>query len=235
MSTWHNQAEVGDIAESVLLPGDPLRAKFIAEKYLQDAKCFNTIRCAYGYTGYYKGKRVSVMATGMGIPSIGIYSYELYNVYHCKNLIRIGTAGAMQEGMELGDIIMAIGACTDSNYASQFELPGTLAATCDYELLKKATEAADRLGYRYHVGNVACSDVLYRDEKVWKAWAKVGTIGSEMESYGLYCNALAFGGKALAIFTNTISMITGEEISQNDAEKNLTHMIEVALEAAIAD
>ena len=235
MSTWHNQAEVGDIAESVLLPGDPLRAKFIAERYLENAQCFNTIRCAYGYTGYYKGKRVSVMATGMGIPSIGIYSYELYNVYKCKNLIRIGTSGGMQPGIELGDIIMAIGACTDSNYASQYELPGQLAATCDFGLLKKATEAAERLGYRYHVGNVSCSDVLYRDDKVWRAWAKMGTIGSEMESYGLYCNALACGGKALAIFTNTINMETGEEISQNDAEKNLTHMIEVALETAIAD
>ena len=223
MATWHNKADLKDIAETVLLPGDPLRAKYIAENYLDDYVQFNDIRCAYGYTGYYKGKRISVLATGMGIPSIGIYTYELINDYKCKNLIRIGTSGGMQKGIELGDIIIAIGAHTDSNYADQFELPGIMCATASYELLNKCVETAKKLKIPYHVGNVACSDVLYRDDKVWKAWATVGTIGSEMESYGLYCNALRYGAKALAIFTNTIQMDSKEEISQNDAEKSKAH------------
>lgn len=233
MTTWHNNAELNDIAETVLLPGDPLRAKYIAENYLEDAVCFNHLRCMFGYTGTYKGKRISVMATGMGIPSIGIYSYELINDYHCKNLIRIGTAGSMQKSVKLGDIVMALGSCTDSNYASQFELPGQLAATCNYELLNTAVETAKEHQIRYHVGNVACSDVLYRQEKVWRAWQSIGTLASEMESYGLYCNALKYGAKALAMFTITCNLETKEDINPNDAEANMKSMIELALETAI--
>lgn len=233
MGTWHNNAEINEIAETVLLPGDPLRAKYIAEHYLEDAVCFNHVRCMFGFTGYYKGKRVSVMATGMGIPSIGIYTYELINEYHCKNLIRIGTAGSMQPQVQLGDIVMAMGSCTDSNYAYQFELPGQLAATCDFDLLEKTVETAKEKQLRYHVGNVACSDVLYRQEKIWKSWQSISTLASEMESYGLYCNALKYRAKALAIFTITCDLETREDINPNDAENNMKTMIELALETAI--
>lgn len=233
MATWHNKAEIGEIAQTVLLPGDPLRAKYIAETYFENYKQFNDYRLMYGYTGYYKGKRLSVMATGMGIPSMGIYSYELINEYKCKNLIRIGTAGGMQESVRVNDVVLALGACTDSNYAYQFELPGNIAATCDYNLLKIAQETAEEMNINVHIGNVYSSDVLYRQEKVWKSWQSINTLASEMETYGLYCNGLKYKANTLAILAVTVNLETKEEVSQNEIEKNLDKMIQLALESAI--
>ena len=234
MATWHNKADLGQISETVLLPGDPLRAKYIADKYLKDAVLFNDYRLTYGYSGYYKDKWISVMATGMGIPSMGIYSYELINEYHCKNLIRIGTCGSMQKEVNVGDIVLALACCTDSNYAYQFELPGQIAASCSYKLLKTVSGSADMMNLNYHVGNVFSSDVLYRKDKVWQSWQSVNTLASEMESYGLYTNALKGKVNALAILTVTCDLAKIQpELSQNEREKNLDDMIRLALESAI--
>ncbi|MGN1399705.1 MAG: purine-nucleoside phosphorylase [Erysipelotrichaceae bacterium] len=234
MATWHNKASEDQISETILLPGDPLRAKYIADKYLTDPICFNDYRLMYGYSGFYQGKWISVMATGMGIPSMGIYSYELINNYHCKNLIRIGTAGSMQDEVNVGDIVLALASCTDSNYAYQFELPGQLAASCSYQLLKTVSETADEMQLKYHVGNVYSSDVLYRKDKIWQSWQSVNTLASEMESYGLYCNALKGKVNALTILTITCDLQKRQpELSQNDIETNLDAMIRLALESAI--
>ena len=232
MATPHNSAEKGQIAKSVLLPGDPLRAKFIAENFLTDPVEFNSVRGILGYTGTYNGREVSVMATGMGCPSIGIYSYELIHFYDVENLIRIGSCGALQEDLKLGDIVMAQGACTDSNYASQYRLPGQFCATADFGLLLRAKEAADRHNCRYRVGVVNCSDVFYREDDTWKAWAKMGVLASEMESFALYCNAAAGKAKALAMFTVSDSLVTGEEMSSYDRQTSFTSMMTVALETA---
>ena len=234
MSTPHNNAEKGDIAKTVLLPGDPLRAKFIAENFLENPVQFNSVRNILGFTGGYQGVKVSVMATGMGIPSIGIYSYELIHFYDVKNLIRIGSCGALQPELKLGDIVMAQGACTDSNYASQYNLPGTYSAIADFDLLIKAKEAVDRHGYRYAVGNVSCTDVFYREDNPDKAWAKMGVLASEMESYALYCNAAAGKARALSMFTVSDSLVTGEAMSAYDRQTSFTNMMTVALETAVA-
>jgi purine-nucleoside phosphorylase len=234
MATPHNSAEKGDIAKTVLLPGDPLRAKFIAENFLENPVQFNSVRNILGFTGGYQGVKVSVMATGMGIPSIGIYSYELIHFYDVKNLIRIGSCGALQPELKLGDIVMAQGACTDSNYASQYNLPGTYSAIADFDLLIKAKEAADRHGYRYAVGNVSCTDVFYREDNPDKAWAKMGVLASEMESYALYCNAAAGKARALSMFTVSDSLVTGEAMSAYDRQTSFTNMMTVALETAVA-
>ena len=234
MSTPHNNAEKGDIAKTVLLPGDPLRAKFIAENFLENPVQFNSVRNILGFTGGYQGVKVSVMATGMGIPSIGIYSYELIHFYDVKNLIRIGSCGALQPELKLGDIVMAQGACTDSNYASQYNLPGTYSAIADFDLLIKVKEAADRHGYRYAVGNVSCTDVFYREDNPDKAWAKMGVLASEMESYALYCNAAAGKARALSMFTVSDSLVTGEAMSAYDRQTSFTNMMTVALETAVA-
>ena len=234
MSTPHNNAEKGDIAKTVLLPGDPLRAKFIAENFLENPVQFNSVRNILGFTGGSQGVKVSVMATGMGIPSIGIYSYELIHFYDVKNLIRIGSCGALQPELKLGDIVMAQGACTDSNYASQYNLPGTYSAIADFDLLIKAKEAADRHGYRYAVGNVSCTDVFYREDNPDKAWAKMGVLASEMESYALYCNAAAGKARALSMFTVSDSLVTGEAMSAYDRQTSFTNMMTVALETAVA-
>ena len=232
MATPHNSAEKGQIAKSVLLPGDPLRAKFIAENFLTDPVQFNSVRGIFGYTGTYRGKPVSVMATGMGCPSIGIYTYELIHFYDVENLIRVGSCGAMQPDLKLGDIVMAMGSCTDSNYASQYNLPGQFCATASFGLLLKAKESADRHGYRYQIGTVNCSDVFYGDNDSWKEWAKMGVLACEMESFALYCNAAAGKAKALAMFTVSDSLVTGEEMSAMDRQTSLTNMMEVALETA---
>ena len=234
MSTPHNNAEKGDIAKTVLLPGDPLRAKFIAENFLENPVQFNSVRNILGFTGGYQGVKISVMATGMGIPSIGIYSYELIHFYDVQNLIRIGSCGALQPELKLGDIVMAQGACTDSNYASQYNLPGTYSAIADFDLLIKAKEAADRHGYRYAVGNVSCTDVFYREDNPDKAWAKMGVLASEMESYALYCNAAAGKARALSMFTVSDSLVTGEAMSAYDRQTSFTNMMTVALETAVA-
>ncbi len=232
MATPHNSAEKGQIAKSVLLPGDPLRAKFIAENFLTDPVQFNSVRGIYGYTGTYNGKPVSVMATGMGCPSMGIYSYELIHFYDVENLIRIGSCGAIQPDLKLGDIVMAQGSCTDTNYAKQYNLPGTFSAIADFGLLMKAKEAAQRHGFRYQVGNVNCTDVFYREEDPWKKWASMGVLASEMESYALYCNAAAGKAKALAMFTVSDSLVTGEAMPAMERQNSFTNMMTVALETA---
>lgn len=232
MSTPHNSAQPGDIAETVLLPGDPLRAKFIADHFLEDPVQFNTVRNMLGYTGTYHGKKISVMGTGMGCASIGIYSYELIHFYGVKNLIRIGSCGAMQEGIKLGDIVMAMGANTDTNYAHQYHLPGTYSATASYELLVKAQQAAEKNHFPYVIGNIVSSDIFYGETPEWKEWAKMGTLAAEMESFALYCNAARAGVKALGIFTVSDSMVTGEEMSAEDRQNSFTNMMKVALEAA---
>lgn len=231
MSTPHNNANKGDIAETILLPGDPLRAKFIAENYLEDIKQFNTVRNMLGYTGTYKGKKVSVMGTGMGIPSIGIYSYELIHFYGVKNLIRVGSCGAYHENMDLYDVVIAMGACTDSNYAAQYNLGGTYSAIASYELLAKAKEAADDKGIKTHLGNVLTSDVFYSKEQgSWKKWANMGVLAAEMETYALYCNAADAGVNALTILTVSDSLVKTEETTPEERQKSFTNMMEIALE-----
>ena len=196
MSTPHNQAQMGEIAETVLMPGDPLRAKFLAETYLEDVKVFNTVRNMLGYTGYYHGKKVSIMGSGMGMPSIGIYAYELYNFYDVKKIIRIGSCGAIQKDVHLRDIVIAQGACTDSRFAHQFELPGTFSAISSYALLEKAVEKAKEKNLTYHVGNIVSSDIFYHaDKDSANKWASMGCLGVEMESYALFALASNQGKK----------------------------------------
>ncbi|MFZ7132405.1 MAG: purine-nucleoside phosphorylase [Eubacteriales bacterium] len=233
MTTPHNSAKKGDIAETILLPGDPLRAKFIAENFLEDVIQFNGVRNMFGFTGTYKGKRVSVMGTGMGVPSIGIYSYELIHFYGVKNLIRVGSCGAFDEKLNLYDVIIAQGACTDSNYADQYDLPGTYSAIASYDLLSRAVKSAEDKGVDVHVGNILTSDVFYsQKEDSWKQWAKMGVLAAEMETYALYCNAANAGVNALTILTVSDSIVKGEETSAEERQKSFTKMMEIALELA---
>lgn len=233
MATPHNAAHPGDIAETILLPGDPLRAKVIAETYLEDPVQFNSVRNMFGYTGTYKGKRISVMGTGMGMPSIGIYSHELIHEYGVKNLIRIGSCGAIQKEIKLGDIIMAQASSTDGNYAHQYQLPGTLSVTSDFAMLSTAKTMADRQGVTAHVGNVLTSDLFYTETPEWKQWAQTGVLGIDMESYALYCEAARAGAKALAIFTVSDSIVNGEALSAEERQNGFRQMMEIALETAI--
>ena len=232
MATPHNTAKKGDIAPTVLLPGDPLRAKVIAETYLENPVQFNQVRNMFGYTGTFQGKDISVMGTGMGCPSIGIYTYELIHFYGVKNLIRIGSCGAIQESLELGDIVMALASSTDSNYAAQYRLPGTYSAGATWELLRRAVERAEDHGYRYQVGHVVASDIFYGEFPTWKDWQKMGILAVEMESYALYCNAARAGANALAIFTVSDSMVTEKVMSAEDRQNSFTDMMTVALETA---
>ncbi|MDW5299078.1 MAG: purine-nucleoside phosphorylase [Sedimentibacter sp.] len=233
MSTPHNNAISGQIAETVLLPGDPLRAKFIAENFLNDVEQFNAVRNMFGYTGTYNGKKISVMGTGMGCPSIGIYSYELIHMYGVKNLIRIGSCGAYDSSLKLFDIILAIGASTDSNYAAQYNLPGTYSATASWELLSKAKNAAEENNIQVTVGNIVTSDVFYGDDSEnWKSWAKMGCLAAEMETYALYCNASRAGVNALTILTVSDSIATHEETTPEQREKGFKNMMKIALELA---
>lgn len=228
-----NVSDKGIIAETVLLPGDPLRAKYIAENYLENPVQFNTVRNMFGYTGTYKGKKVSVMGTGMGIPSIGIYSYELIHFYGVKNLIRIGSCGALQENVKVRDLIIGMSASTDSNFAHQYNLPGTYAPTASFELLKKAVATAEKNAVKFHVGNILSSDVFYGDESdSWKKWAKMGVLAVEMEAAALYMNAARAGANALCILTVSDSMITHEETTSEERQTSFTQMMEVALELA---
>ncbi|MFR2956709.1 MAG: purine-nucleoside phosphorylase, partial [Lachnospiraceae bacterium] len=196
--TPHIAAKEGDFAKTVLMPGDPLRAKFIAETFLTDAVLVNNVRGVNGYTGYYNGKRVSVMASGMGIPSMGIYSYELFNFYDIDNIIRIGTAGSIHPDLKIRNVVLAMGACTDSNYGAQYELPGTFAPIASFELLRKAVKVIEEMGnIGYKVGNVVSSDVFYSDRQTTAAWQKMGALAIEMESAALYMNAARAGKNAL--------------------------------------
>ncbi len=230
MPTPHIEAQNGEIAETILLPGDPLRAKFIAEHYLTDVIQFNHVRNMLGFTGFYNGKRVSVMGTGMGMPSMGIYSYELIQEYGVKQLIRIGTTGALQPNIGLRDIIFAQAASTDSNYGKQFGLHGELAAVPNFKLLQAAVRAADAQGVKYHVGPVLSSDIFYHfDPDHWKKWKRMGTLGIEMEAYALYLNAQHLGASALTILTVSDSLVTGESLSQDDRQNSFLDMVRVAL------
>lgn len=232
--TPHIAANIGDFAKTVLMPGDPLRSKYIAETFLEDAVLVNNVRGVNGFTGTYKGKRVSVMASGMGMPSIGIYSYELYNFYEVENIIRIGTAGAMSPDLKIRDIVIGMGACTDSNFARQYQLPGTYAPIASYELLRKAVEAVEALGtVNYKVGNLLSSDPFYNDnEQTTKLWQKMGVLAVEMEAAALYMNAARAGKNALAICTISDSMVTGEVTTSQERQTSFNDMVKVALEIA---
>ena len=230
--TPHNAATEGQIAKTVLMPGDPLRAQFIAENYLEDAECFNTVRNMFGYTGTYHGERVSVMGSGMGIPSIAIYSYELYNFYDVDAIIRIGTAGGLAEDVELRDVVIGMGACTDSNYAAQFELPGTIAPIASWDLLRRATQAAEKINVPYKVGNILSSDVFYADPEVSRKWANMGVLAVEMESAALYLNAMKAHKQALCLLTISDLPLVGEPLPAGERQTSFTQMMEVALELA---
>ncbi len=230
--TPHNAATEGQIAKTVLMPGDPLRAQFIAENYLENAECFNTVRNMFGYTGTYHGERVSVMGSGMGIPSIAIYSYELYNFYDVDAIIRIGTAGGLAEDVELRDVVIGMGACTDSNYAAQFELPGTIAPIASWDLLRRATQAAEKINVPYKVGNILSSDVFYADPEVSRKWANMGVLAVEMESAALYLNAMKAHKQALCLLTISDLPLVGESLPAGERQTSFTQMMEVALELA---
>lgn len=233
MSTPHNQAQVGEIAQTVLMPGDPLRAKFLAETYLEDVHQFNAVRNMLGYTGTYKGKKVSIMGSGMGQPSIGIYSHELFSQYGVEAIIRIGSCGALIENVHLRDVIIAQGACTDSNFAHQFELPGTYSAISSYDLLEKAVAHAKEKNVNYHVGNIIASDIFYHfDQGTTQKWASMGCLGVEMESYALFATAARLGKKALTLLTVSDSLVTDEQTTPEEREKTFTAMMEIALEIA---
>ena len=227
--TPHIGAQLGEIAETVIMAGDPLRAKFMAETFLSDAVQFNSVRGMLGYTGYYNGKRVSVMGHGMGIPSIGIYTYELYNFYDVKTIIRVGSAGAYSPDLKIGDLILAQGACTDSSYGNQYRLAGTYAPIADFDLLRGAADTCERLGYRYKVGNVLSTDAFYADVSGLDGWLKMGVLGVEMEAVALYMNAARCGKRALVICTVSDHVITGEVTTSEERRTTFTHMMEVAL------
>lgn len=231
--TAHIGAEVGELAKTVLLPGDPLRAKYIAETYLEDVVCFNEVRNMLGFTGTYKGKKVSVMGSGMGMPSMGIYSYELYNFYDVEKIIRVGSAGGIADHIKLRDVVIGMGASTNSNYAVQYKLPGTFAPIADFGMIKDAVEAAERLNIKTVVGNVLSSDTFYDDnEETNSLWKKMNVLCVEMEAAALYMNAARAGKKALGIFTISDHVFTGEALSAMDRQTTFNEMMEIALEIA---
>ncbi len=231
MSTPHNSANKGDIAKTVLMPGDPLRAKYIAEKYLTDVKQFNSVRNMFGYTGKYNGKEISVMGGGMGIPSIGIYSYELYNFYDVDTIIRIGSAGGISDDVKMRDLVIGMGASTNSNYADQYNIPGTIAPIADFGLLREAVETAEKKGINVKVGNVLSSDVFYNADPTFNdRWKKMGILCVEMEAAALYLNAIAAGKKALCMLTISDHLYTGEALNAEERQTSFHEMMEVALE-----
>lgn len=239
--TPHINAIPEDFAKTVLMPGDPLRAKFIAENFLEAPRLVNNVRGIQGYTGTYKGVPVSVMASGMGMPSIGIYSYELFNFFGVENIIRVGSAGGMSERVSVRDIIIAQGACTDSSYAHNFRLPGTFAPIADYNLLSTAVNKATEMNLSYTVGNVLSSDIFYGDmaglspeETPTALWRKVGVLGVEMEAAALYMNAARAGKSALAILTVSDHLLTGESLSAEQRQSSFTDMMRLSLETAVS-
>ncbi|MBQ9468353.1 MAG: purine-nucleoside phosphorylase [Clostridia bacterium] len=241
--TPHINATPADFAKTVLMPGDPLRAKFIAENFLTDAKLVNNVRGIQGYTGTFEGVRVSVMASGMGMPSIGIYSYELFNFFDVQNIMRIGSAGAMTEKIRVRDIVMGMGACTNSNYAHQYHLPGTFAPVCSYKMLETCVNIAKEQGLRWHVGNLLSSDTFYNDPAglpsngeflAQGAWSKMGVMAVEMEAAALYMNAARAGKNALAICTISDHLITGETTTAEERQNSFTEMMILALKTAKA-
>ena len=230
--TPHNAAKYGDIARTVIMAGDPVRVKYIAENFLKDPVLYNDVRNAYGYTGTYKGKRVSVQAHGMGIPSTGIYTWELYNFYGVQKIIRIGTCGSYKRDVKLGSIIIAQGACTDSNYGTERGIPGKFSAIADFGLLRKAVDQAEKDGLDYEVGNVMTSDVFYNASPDQGMWPKLGVLAVEMEAYALYFNAAVSGKKALAILTVSDNTLTGEQLPAKERALGMDKMIRLALEIA---
>jgi purine-nucleoside phosphorylase len=233
MSTPHNNAEQGAFAKTVLMPGDPLRSEFIAATFLKDARLVNNVRGVQGYTGTYEGTPVSVMASGMGMPSIGIYSHELFTFYDVDNIIRIGSAGAMSGKLKLRDIVAAQAACTNSSFPRQFGLQGTFAPIADFELLETAVGIARGMGIRMPVGNVLSSDNFYDASGTTMNWAKMGVLCAEMEAAALYCNAAYAHKRALALLTISDSIVTGEELSADDRRTTFTQMMEIALKTAV--
>ncbi len=233
MPTPHNEAKKGDIAKTVLLPGDPLRAKYIAENYLEDARQFNQVRNMLGYTGRYGGREISVMGSGMGMPSMGIYSYELFSEYDVENIIRIGSAGALSEDVRLHDLVIAMGACTDSNYAAQYNLAGTFAPIADFGLLERAAKLAAERGIRAVVGNVLSSDVFYQDSPdVNDGWRRMNVLAVEMEAAALYMNAARLRKHALCMLTVSDHLYLGGSLTPQERQTGFTQMIELALETA---
>lgn len=231
--TPHISAKLGNFADTVLMPGDPLRAEYIAKNYLENAVLVNNVRGVQGYTGYYKGKRVSVMASGMGQPSIGIYSYELYHFYDVKTIIRVGSCGSFSPELHARDIVVAMGACTNGNYASQYNLPGTFCPIADFDLVRRAAEECEKAGVNYRVGNILSSDMFYDDANSGMQWAKMGVLGVEMESAALYCNAARAGKKALCICTVSDSFVYPEEnTTAEERQTSFTKMMEIALNLA---
>ena len=226
--TPHIGAKYGEIAETVIMAGDPLRAKFMAENFLENPVQFNNIRGMLGFTGTHDGKRVSVMGHGMGMPSLGIYTYELYNFYGVKTIIRVGSAGSIHKDLHLGDLAIAMGACTNSNYASQYELPGTYAPIADFDLLRGAVEECERRGYNYKVGNLLSSDTFYTENAHNERWINMGVLAVEMEVAALYMNAARSGNRALAICTISDHILTGEATTAEERQTTFTHMMDVA-------
>lgn len=232
--TPHINAKPEDFAKTVLMPGDPLRSAFVAKEFLEGAVLVNNVRGVQGYTGTYKGERVSVMASGMGIPSIGIYSHELYNFFGVENIIRIGSIGGLSEKVKLRDIIIGMSASTDSAFADQFGFPGRIAPTADWTILKTAVEEAERLGASYHVGNIVSADAFYNHTpNVNEKWREMGALGVEMEAAGLYLTATAAKKRALAICTVSDHIFTGESLPASERQTSFTEMMEIALNTAI--
>ena len=238
--TPHINAKVGDFGQTVLMPGDPLRAKYIAENFLENPVLVNNVRGVQGYTGTYKGVKISVMASGMGIPSIGIYSYELFNAYGVRNILRIGSAGSINHDIHVRDIVVAQGACTDSNFMHQYHLNGTFAPIASYEMLRTAVECCEELGATYHVGNVLSTDNFYNDDDglpkpldTVEMWKKMGVMACEMEAAGLYATAARWAKNALCICTISDHMLTGEELPAEERQTSFREMMQVALETAV--
>ncbi len=233
MATPHNNAKLGDFGKTVLMPGDPLRSKFIAENFLENPVLVNNVRGVQGYTGTYKGVKVSVMASGMGMPSIGIYSYELFTQYGVENIMRIGSAGAMSDKLKLRDVVAGMGACTNSSFAHQYGLPGTFAPIADFTFLETCVGVARELGVNMPVGNLLSSDVFYDASQATMKWAKMGVLATEMEAAALYCTAAYTGKRALAICAISDNIVTGEELDAEERQNSFTTMMKVALETAV--
>lgn len=241
MATPHISANQGDFAKTVLMPGDPLRSKFIAETYLENARLVNNVRGVQGYTGTYKGVPVSVMASGMGMPSMALYSYELFNFYDVDNIIRVGSAGGIVPYVNMRSVVIAQGACYDSNYANNFGLPGTFAPISDYSLLSACVETAKEKGVDYSVGNIVSSDIFYNDDvhediigrPAFERWANMGVLATEMESAALFMNAARAGKKALSVCTISDSLVTGEAISADERQTSFHDMITLVLDTVV--
>lgn len=233
--TPHIKATSADFAKTVLMPGDPLRSKFIAETFLEEPRLINNVRGVQGYTGRYRGVPVSVMASGMGMPSMGIYSYELFHFFGVENIIRVGSAGGLADNVQLRDVIIGMGACTNSAYQSQYRFGGNFAPIADYELLSRAVAEAQALGVRYRVGNLLSSDVFYNaDPDANAPWYKMGVLGVEMEAAALYMNAAAAGKRALAICTVSDHILRGEALDADARQNTFTDMMTIALNVAVS-